>query len=539
MNERRGKMLIAGSGLILAAVLLFARLGAVPLWDDEATTALFAQSVWQNGDTDARVGHNIVAYQSGVELRDGKNRVIPPLPFYLAAPFVGNAPGSALAARLPFALCGLVTVAVIMLWLWRAGVCRGTWLAMIGGLLCNVSFLLYSRQCRYYAPVILLSVLAAYCYQFRERGRPYLIGLAAAGVLLLSANYLCYAGVMVCLAVDYLVWGRKARPYPPGEVVLFLLIQVLLGGMIVAVYNPLGVDIWNVPRGPWLVEKLTLFAWHWRDLNSNEFGAALLIVMAAVLGFAKGDLQARRAVTALTVYIAVITVLTPQPLRLLSVSFVRYLVPVIPLCVWIAVICVRYTAERRYGLAVILAGVAFGTNLLHGGPLVGTDARTVFSSVIAEGKIRSTIASYVGELMNPLPSAYGDTAHWIRRHVRQGQSVWVTPGYAAYPLMYHAPQALYAWQLDRNFDQLRGLPAIHFAGQGAPDYIIAFGPYRPQAQATITGLKTRGVSYEEAGMIDRYWYDLNRPELFWHAFEEVREFSRENQAVYLYRKASP
>ncbi|MCA9403724.1 MAG: hypothetical protein KC897_08075, partial [Candidatus Omnitrophica bacterium] len=340
MSGRKAKVLLAGGGMLVAAALLFARLGAVPLWDDEATTALFAQSVWRTGDTHARVGHNIVAYQSGVEIRNGKNRVIPPLPFYLAAPFVGNAPGSALAARLPFALCGLATVGVIILWLARAGVCAGTWLAMLAGLLCNVSFLLFSRQCRYYAPVMLLSVTAAYCYQFRDRGRPYLFGLAAACVLLLGANYLCYAGVMACLAVDYLMWGRRTRAYQVGDVLLFAVIQLAAVGAVVMFYNPFGVDIWNVPRQAWIVEKLTLFLWNWRDLNSNEFGAGLLIAMAAVLGFFGGDRQARRAVTALTVYIAVVSVLTPQPVNLLSVAFVRYLVPVIPLCVWIAVICV-------------------------------------------------------------------------------------------------------------------------------------------------------------------------------------------------------
>ncbi|MCA9393572.1 MAG: hypothetical protein KC900_05165 [Candidatus Omnitrophica bacterium] len=539
MSGRQVKILLAGGGMFVAAALLFARLGAIPLWDDEATTALFAQSVWRTGDTDVRVGHNIVAYQSGVEIRDGKNRVIPPLPFYLAAPFVGNAPGSALAARLPFALCGLATIGVIILWLARTGVCAGTWLAMLAGLLCNVSFLLFSRQCRYYAPVMLLSVISAYFYQFRDRGRLYLFGLITAGVLLLSANYLCYAGVMACLAVDYLMWGRRARAYPIGDILLFVAIQLAAVGAVVIFYNPFGVDIWNVPRQAWIVEKLTLFFWNWRDLNSNEFGAGLLIAMAAILGFFGRDRQARRAVTALTVYIAVVSVLTPQPVNLLSVAFVRYLVPVIPLCVWITVICVRYTATRHYVLAVVLAVLVFGTNILHGGPLVGTDPRTVFSSVIAQGKFRSTIAQYIGELIDPPPSAYGEMAQWINRHVGEGQSVWVTPGYATYPLMYHAPRALYAWQLEAGSGRFPGLPAIHFAGQQAPEFIVAFGPYRAQALAAMEKLKARGMSYREEGTVNRYWYDLIRPELFWHAFGEVREFSPDDEAVYLYRRQRP
>ncbi len=539
MNGRPWVPIIILATVLGAGLLLFLRLGNSALWDDEATTALYAQSVWRTGDAHAVLGHNLVAYRSGLELRNLKNRVIPPLPFYLAAPFVGAAPGSALAARLPFALCGLATVALILLWLWQARGRLSTWILVTSGLLTNVSFLLYSRQCRYYAAVILLATAVAYCYHFRQRGRGYLLGLAGASLLLLSANYLCYAGVMICLAVDYGLWGRKDRPYGARAAGFFLAVQLVLGGLLVAVYNPFGVEMWDMPRQSWFTEKLTLFWWQWRELNSNEFGVGVLLVAAAVLGFARGDRRAQRAVCALAVYVTVISLLTPQPVNLLSVAFVRYLVPVIPLCVWIAVICIEAAAVRSRGLAAVLAVAAFGTNILHGGPLVGTDKKTVFSTVIAEGKFRSTIAEYIGELIDPPPSAYRTTADWIERNVRPGQSVWVTPGYATYPLMFHAPRPVYAWQIDERAGQFAQLPEIHFTRQGQPDFIVAFGPYRDMAEQVMSELGAQGARYTNVQTINQYWYDLTRPELFWHAFDEVREFSREREAVYIYRRGTP
>ncbi|MBZ0166556.1 MAG: hypothetical protein K8I00_07085, partial [Candidatus Omnitrophica bacterium] len=284
ISERGWKWIITAGGTVMAAFLLLSRLGAPALWDDEATTALYAGSVWRSGDTSAVTGHNVVAYQSGMELRGLKNRVIPPLPFYLAAPFVGNAPGSALAARLPFALCGLFTVWIIMLWLWQARARILTWVLMTAGLLTNVSFLLFNRQCRYYAPVILLSVMTAYFYYFRKRGWTCVVGMGLSAWLLLSAHYLCYAGVMVCLAVDYGLWGRKKQGYAVREGLIFFGIQLVLGGILVGIYNPFGVTIWEISRQPWLTEKLTLFVWNWRELNSNELGVGVLILAAAVLG---------------------------------------------------------------------------------------------------------------------------------------------------------------------------------------------------------------------------------------------------------------
>ena len=117
-------MVIAIVVIIASSFFIFYNLGNYALWDDEATTAMFAQSVWDTGDTYAMRDHNIIAYNSGIELRNFRNRYMPPLQFYLAAPFVGIAPGSALAARLPFAICGLLTILLMLTWLWRGALRR-------------------------------------------------------------------------------------------------------------------------------------------------------------------------------------------------------------------------------------------------------------------------------------------------------------------------------------------------------------------------------------------------------------------------------
>ena len=154
------KILLSVILIGLMSVFIFSRLGHYALWDDEATTALFAQSVWETGDTYALVDDNLVAYNSGAELNTQlKNRYISPFAFYLAAPFVGTNPGSAFSARLPFAICGILSIGLIILWLWRSSLPVLSWILISMGLLGNVSLILYVKQCRYYAPVILFSVL--------------------------------------------------------------------------------------------------------------------------------------------------------------------------------------------------------------------------------------------------------------------------------------------------------------------------------------------------------------------------------------------
>src|SRR2546430_1100303 len=100
-----------------AILLLFARLGHYALWDDEAGTALSAIGIWRTGDTTALLDHNLVAYESGKDLRNLRERLMPPLPAYLAAPFIGLLGANSWAARLPFALCGAACVAVMLWWM--------------------------------------------------------------------------------------------------------------------------------------------------------------------------------------------------------------------------------------------------------------------------------------------------------------------------------------------------------------------------------------------------------------------------------------
>src|SRR3984885_4305709 len=104
------------SGIILAAsaILLFARLGHYALWDDEAITAMTARGVWRTGDTSAWVDdHNLLAYRNGLLIKHFADRYTPPLQFYLLAPFMGLLGESSFVCRLPFAICGVISVCLM------------------------------------------------------------------------------------------------------------------------------------------------------------------------------------------------------------------------------------------------------------------------------------------------------------------------------------------------------------------------------------------------------------------------------------------
>ncbi len=533
-RHRNQKIVIAIIVLAGSLFFLFFNLGHYALWDDEATTALYAQSVWRTGDTYALLDHHLIAYDSGIDLKGLYSRYMPPLPFYLAAVFVANFPGSAFAARLPFAICGLLAVGMMLLWLWRSGASLKTWGLTAIGILCNVSLMLFSRQCRYYSISILMAILLAFLYFYRDERIKTSAAITVTSLLLFSSNYLSYAAVYACLIVDYLFWGRKTRPIPYPQLAIIFVPQFLIGGLIFNIFNPLGKDLWeHYTYAQFWRGKAALLLESFYSLNACELGVGILILLAPILYLFTRD-NLLRCFVASGIYLLVVGLLSP-PLSKIGTT-VRYLAPLIPLCILTTALSIQALTIRLKWLSIPLAVFAFGTNVLHGGPWGLTDNKTKFSRVLAQDRFRSTVIEFTKELISPPPSAYRVTSAWINQNLTEGDTLWVMPSYAAYPLMYHAPKPTYAWQLKGVSESFKGLSAIHFMYQIPPDYVIAFGPYVGIVQDELVALEKRGVHYVQIQQIDQYWYDLTRPELFWHSFRKIENYSSTSEAVYIFKR---
>jgi hypothetical protein len=512
-------------------VLLFARLGHSALWDDECYAALTAVGVWRTGDTSAVLDHNILANKGGIKLKNLKDRWFPPGMYYVAAPSIGLLGQTAFAARLPFAILGFATICAIAWWLWGSGADLRTWLVMTLAILGNVSLLLHLRQCRYYAICILLSVLLVKLYTQWRGSRRTLIVMSVLALMLMATNYMAYAALMACAAGDYLVWQRKRHRLRAWDWLILVGMQVLIGAAIVSTWNPTGKSFSTYERTSWMGEHLRLIWWNLRDLNTCEFGVGVLMALGPIVYLFKRDVWLLRASLGILLYCVVVGVLSPQPAPPtghLSDDYteLRYLAPLIPLCIFLGarvILALTDLTRRIAWLAIPLAALAFGSNVLHGGPYAG-GSQYAAGEVLPPKTFDSTIVRFVGELISPPPSSYRATADWINQNVQPQQSIWVLPEYSAYPLMYHAPKALYAWQLayPPEEEQFRSLPEIHFKGRLAPDFIIAGGYNAADAKRQLDAWARRnGPRYRVVHIVPLYWYDLTRPEIFWHAFSKV------------------
>jgi hypothetical protein len=140
----------------------------------------------------------------------------------------------------------------------------------------------------------------------------------------------------------------------------------------------------------------------------------------------------------------------------------------------------------------------------------------------------------VRELFNPADNSYSMTADWINQHLAENESVLCLPDYTAYPLMFLAPKAIYAWQLSpKQLDDpdYKNLAPINFVGKQNPDYVVSFAG----AWQSVAGLQQM---YALVGIVNAYGADTYRPELFWRSFGPIRPLDPQRNEIYVFKLRS-
>lgn len=533
--------LTAGLVLGLSGLLLFSNLGHYALWDDETMVGLVAQGVLKTGDTSALLDHNLVAYEDGLLLHNFCDRSTPPLPAYLTAASFALLGRSATTARLPFAVCGWLAVALMLYWARKQDI-RFASFALLGmALLGNVSLFLFCRQCRYYGLATLASVTVAYCYYHWDGKRWRLAALVFFSLVLLASNYMQFVALYVCFGVDYWLWGRKQRALSVSDWAWVLIPQLLVGGLIVGIWNPATTPNKANFLASSALDRLRYIVWFLRDLNLCEFGNVLLLVAAPLLWLRRRNVWLIRIPLLLTAYLISLALLCP--FRGGVFSEVRYLCPTIPLWIVLGVLVLGELARLRPWLLVPAGLLFFGTNLLSVNwliPFPYQAAGWLTPYPYAQIGPRSTLLLYASELLAPPPDPYTVAADWINANLQPGQSVWVAPGFADYPLMFRASKVLYAWQLSYPpKPPYEGFPEINFLGRQPPDFMIGFAGWGQTVRKVANDMQAAGVYYRELPPLNCFGRDAYRPELFRRTFKPITGFDPQTEGIYLFQRTAP
>jgi 4-amino-4-deoxy-L-arabinose transferase-like glycosyltransferase len=525
MEWLNSKALVFGI-VFLSCFFLFYSLGVYPLWDDEALIGLYGQNILNVGDTSVYYGENIIAYRGGILIQKGFDRALPPLSSYLAAGSFALFGVSALTARLPFALITLCGI-ILSVWLVKlqSQIRQYGFFFFLSLLGCTPLFL-FGRQCRYYALVMFLSLIIIYLLLARHRGTAHIFGASIACTLLFASNCMNWAVLMAVLLVDYVGFRKYQKILSLRHVAYFLIPQAILNLLLASMWNPLATPFGSYGDLNGWRDRLELFFWNLRDLDAGGFMPVFSMVLIPVMGCFMRDLWLIRGFIALLVYVFFVSLVSPQVVSLTQVADIRYLVALIPLSIGLHTRFFGKIASRWFWPAKGVLAVLILSSLPT-------------ASFLVHGIWQSYPFSFARELIYPVPDPFTPSAEWIRKHVSRNSSVWIIPDYMTYPMMFDAPHAIYAWQLDpkqKSDPQFSHLPDIHFRGVLMPDYIVAFGPMVKQVRQYISQWATQGVRYNEEARLLTFGKDLYRPELFWRTFKPIENFDPNTEAIYIFKK---
>jgi 4-amino-4-deoxy-L-arabinose transferase-like glycosyltransferase len=395
--ERAFLLLLAA----LAALLLLANLGNHSLWQDEAQTALIAQTVLDHGIPMGTDGRNQFGQEQGVEYgKDGIWKWHTWLSFYLvAASFAGLGAGT-FAARLPFALAGIAAVALtwaVARALWRDRLAAG---AAAGMLALSVPFLLLQRQCRWYGltgPLVLAGILA---YQRIAGSRLAALALLAAATLLFHTHFLYAATLLATLLAHAALVERdrlRRTAIVAGGVALLCLPWVVffsttrVGADYAGRLLDLGDTGWAIGRYTGMLVRY--------GLAGGGFLAIPPLLMLHRRLRGEPVLAVRRETWSALALIAIACAVHVVALALLNpgVAF-RYLAPLLP-------------------LLAIAAGL-WMADLLRAAPLLGAAALAVWIAT-------SQLADFAYELTHDYDDPVEGIVAYLREHARPDDVVAV------------------------------------------------------------------------------------------------------------------
>lgn|GEM_PF-322785 len=213
MKKRRAPAAPVAALIAAAAALILWNLGRPALWQDEAETALRAESILESGVPRTTLRGVLVTAQPSLAEHEGNSAGVWTwntwLPAYLCAASFAVLGPTPFAARLPFALAGLLA-----LWLWwrifRDGekdelMDRRAWApeAALALLALSPAYLLFARQSRYYALVALGTALAFAAWRrLLAKRRWSALALALSLNFLLHASFAFFAAAALALALD-------------------------------------------------------------------------------------------------------------------------------------------------------------------------------------------------------------------------------------------------------------------------------------------------------------------------------------------------
>ena len=479
---------IAAAGL----ALLVSNLEKDYLWADEGDTAVLAVNITKYGVPTAWDGFTFVDSDRGARLNRSLVMVTNPwLQYYVTAASFLIFGQNTFSGRLPFALAGWLTILLAYRLVWKrtgsswAGFC--TAVLLVG----SVQFLLYCRQCRYYALSMVLTVLLVQIFlEMKSLRQSALFALVAIG--LFHTHPLGFVSVVALgvLTIIYRPLSSQRRAFWTAAPIIaaFTLPWILFAGRGYA--ESMG-SVQSVRQFAgrfvqYLIECASV---------TPLIGAIVLLLVSAVRDRAKTSKQASAAeaatsaiapiendgnaiviVTFTTLLCFALVIAATQPADSLWRIGIRYTAAMLPLmAMMVGILIAKITRDRTIACLSLLSLLVFTKFaqltpwIFWGKSVASFDGKEVIEAHLPPNLFERFLNTrqqlvFLSDLFQSNPGTIATISTFLRDHALPGDKL--ITNYEWEPLYFHTrlPQALKI---------LPDYPIYSAAkGKGLPDYVF-------------------------------------------------------------------
>ena len=216
----------------VAAYFCLVNLDYAALWYDEAPAAIIANNLLEQGDIIGWDGRNLVGGTNGSTLNEDLRDVLPPLMYLFNAAGISAFGFNEVGARIVPALIGIFTLGLLFLLVRQqlAGYPRLIFFVFLFAAW-SPQLLLYFRQSRYFAFMAFALVAVFYLYEryWQTKNVVWLVGLTLVAALSFFNHYVGGAATMLSLVAWHLIF--HARETTRREWLAFFLCGLLVVGL--------------------------------------------------------------------------------------------------------------------------------------------------------------------------------------------------------------------------------------------------------------------------------------------------------------------
>lgn len=417
--KKYAKILIC---LIFSIILIFTKLGDAYLWADEAQTAELSANTLEFGYPSVWDGKNLISHSEGDFNSDYVHTATPWLQFYICAASMKLFGKTNFAVRFPFAVLGVISI--FMVWRLALLIYRkkslADFIAIIATL--NVPFLLYSRQCRYYALVFFFIITATFFYirliKAQSKGGLFLSQLCLALCVcgLLNSNYLFC--IIWCCTVLVHIFIVKANFQKLLRVLLPTIVGFLIG-LPAIIYLFLGINsvggVSSISKDVLL--RLLTIIWKVQTYFIPFISLSFIIILIHIINsFTRFGIKKKKRkflFSKYTIFFPILSIMNVLIVALPNFYLMsHYFLSIVVAAPFILCCIIVYIRQYSKVISTIVLVICIGSNFLNIAPyfLIDKEKLSVEPAESQKADMQSIFTSLSGKTYKGLISSPNTTA---------------------------------------------------------------------------------------------------------------------------------